>query len=123
MRAQAHGFSAASGKLGALLATLVFGYGTNGGPMAASDIFIISGYFTLAGMVVTVLFVPDVTNVPLIEIDRRWSIDRRAAYGNSLPLPKDFQADGRLETMSPGSKVDNNAERSAAAVDDTLAKV
>jgi MFS family permease len=81
VRAQAHGFSAASGKLGALLATLMFGYGNNGGVMTSDQIFIISGYFVLAGWVCTVLFVPDITNIPLAEIERRWSMDRRAANG------------------------------------------
>jgi hypothetical protein len=78
VRAQAHGFSAASGKLGALLATLMFGYGgpaSNSYVMLASDIFAISGFFCLGGLIVTILFVPDVTNVPLAEIERRWSID------------------------------------------------
>jgi len=83
VRAQAHGFSAASGKVGALLATLIFSYGNNGGKPGADWIFEVSGYFVLAGFVVTVLFVPDITNVPLAEIDRRWSMDRRAAQGET----------------------------------------
>jgi len=83
IRTQAHGISAAAGKFGALLATLVFSYAT---PNNNSLIFEISGYACLAGLVITVLFVPNMTGISLHDIDRRWSMDLKGQTGD---IPKD----------------------------------
>jgi len=83
VRGQAHGISSASGKFGALVATLIFSYGANGGPVSAQIIFIVTGFACLVGVLVTIIFVRDVTGVPLKQIDRRWSVDFAEAYGGS----------------------------------------
>ena len=78
IRSEAHGFCAATGKLGALLASLMFTYGPNFiGSGNVGNIFWACGAFTLAGFVLTVLAVPDVTKENLRELDRRWSVDRK----------------------------------------------
>jgi hypothetical protein len=73
VRSQAHGISAAMGKLGALAATLAFSFGNAGSAVSAQQIFLISGYCCLVGLVLTVLFVPDYTGKPLSEVDRDWN--------------------------------------------------
>ena len=66
IRATAHGFSAAWGKLGALLATVVYNY------IGTQTKFYFVPWFGLAGMVVTYLFLPDTTGLDLKEQERRW---------------------------------------------------
>jgi len=83
VRTQAHGMAASSGKLGALVASLIFSYANSGGAVSSSVIFIVSGFSCLVGALVTIIFVKDVTGVPLMHIDRRWSEDFNAAYGPS----------------------------------------
>ena len=84
VRGQAHGISAASGKFGALVATLIFSYGAPGAkPVGAQIIFIVTGFACLVGVLVTIIFVKDVTGVPLKQIDRRWSVDFAEAYGGA----------------------------------------
>lgn len=75
IRSQAHGICAAMGKLGALMATLIFSFGSNGSAMSAQQIFIISGYCCFAGLILTLVFVPDMTGIPLSTLDRKWSLD------------------------------------------------
>lgn len=70
IRAFAHGVSAAAGKLGALAAGLAFSH------MTKPEIFWISGVCGIAGVIVTVLFVPDVTTLDLIEIDKKWALTK-----------------------------------------------
>eukprot|EP01138_Halocafeteria_seosinensis_P009413 gb/GECG01009619.1/.p1 GENE.gb/GECG01009619.1/~~gb/GECG01009619.1/.p1 ORF type:complete len:548 (+),score=42.29 gb/GECG01009619.1/:1-1644(+) len=66
LRGTAHGISAASGKLGALLAGLVFSY------IEAESLFIVSGICGAIGLVLTLVFVPDTTKLPLQELDSWW---------------------------------------------------
>lgn len=66
IRASAHGFSAAMGKLGALIAAIVSVYTT------VELRFKIWPWFGLAGMIVTYLFLPDTTGLDLKEQERRW---------------------------------------------------
>jgi Sugar (and other) transporter len=66
VRATAHGFSAAWGKLGALLATVVYNY------IDTQQKFYFVPWFGLAGMLVTWLFLPDTTGLDLKEQERRW---------------------------------------------------
>lgn len=71
VRATAHGISAASGKLGALIITIIYAY--------VPDIktrFHLVPWFGLAGMLVTFLFLPDVTALDLREQDRRFEYIR-----------------------------------------------
>jgi hypothetical protein len=70
IRATAHGFSAAVGKLGALFATVLYGY------INTQMRFYIVPWFGLAGMVLTFVFLPDTTGLDLKEQERRWKYIR-----------------------------------------------
>ncbi|GAA5921234.1 hypothetical protein JCM1841_001646 [Sporobolomyces salmonicolor] len=66
VRATAHGFSAACGKLGALLATVLYNYIDN------QTKFWVVTWFGLAGMLVTAIWLPDTTGLDLREQERYW---------------------------------------------------
>lgn len=66
VRASAHGIGAACGKAGALLASILFNY------IGDQTKFYVVPWFGLGGMVLTTLFLPDVTGLDLRELDRRW---------------------------------------------------
>lgn len=66
IRATAHGFSAAVGKLGALTAAVLYNY------IDTQTKFYVVPWFGLAGMIVTLLFLPDTTGLDLKEQERRW---------------------------------------------------
>jgi hypothetical protein len=66
VRATAHGFSAAVGKLGALLASILYNY------IDTQTKFYVVPWFGLAGMVLTMAFLPDTTGLDLKEQERRW---------------------------------------------------
>ncbi len=66
VRALAHGISAAAGKFGALIAGLVFSL------MTTQETFLMSGLCSVAGIVVTALFVADVSTLDLTELDKQW---------------------------------------------------
>jgi MFS family permease len=66
VRASAHGFSAAVGKAGALLAAVIYNY------ISTQAVFYFVPWFGLAGMLLTLLFVPDTTGLDLKEQERRW---------------------------------------------------
>jgi hypothetical protein len=70
IRASAHGFSAACGKVGALVTALLGNYTT------VPQRFFIVPWFGLLGMVVTALFLPDTTGLDLKEQERRWAYIR-----------------------------------------------
>ena len=70
IRATAHGVSAACGKLGALLAAVLYNY------IDTQQKFYIVPWFGLAGMIVTLLFLPDTTGLDLKEQERRWTFIR-----------------------------------------------
>ncbi|TVY68768.1 Inorganic phosphate transporter 1-2 [Lachnellula suecica] len=67
VRASAHGFSAAVGKLGALTAAVLYAY------ITTQQKFYVVPWFGLAGMLVTLLFLPDTTGLDLKEQERRFS--------------------------------------------------
>jgi hypothetical protein len=71
IRATAHGFSAACGKLGALMAAIMYNYVED-----TKERFIIVTWFGLAGALVTWLFLPDTTGLDLKEQERRWTYIR-----------------------------------------------
>ncbi|ORY27623.1 major facilitator superfamily domain-containing protein [Naematelia encephala] len=73
VRATAHGLSAASGKLGALLPAIIYNY------VDSRTRFWIVCWFGFAGWIVTLLFIPDTTGLDLREQDRYWSFVRRGA--------------------------------------------
>jgi hypothetical protein len=72
VRTRAHGLSAACGKLGALTATLLFSLGNGGRPMTPDAIFYVCSGCCLLGLVLTVVFVPDVTELDLKQLDIQW---------------------------------------------------
>ncbi|KAK7182085.1 pi-transporter a-1 [Paraphaeosphaeria sporulosa] len=70
IRATAHGFSAAIGKAGALLASVLYNY------IDTQTKFYVVPWFGLAGALLTWLFLPDTTGLDLKEQERRWSYIR-----------------------------------------------
>ena len=83
VRTRAHGLSAACGKLGALAATLLFSLGNGGRPMTPDTIFYVCSACCLLGLVLTVIFVPDVTELDLKQLDVQWELilkDDLASY-------------------------------------------
>jgi MFS family permease len=70
IRATAHGFAAAVGKAGALLASVLYNY------IDTQTKFYVVPWFGLAGALLTWLFLPDTTGLDLKEQERRWSYIR-----------------------------------------------
>lgn len=70
IRATAHGFSAAVGKLGALTAAILYNY------IDVPTRFLVVPWFGLGGALVTFLFLPDTTGLDLKEQERRWAYIR-----------------------------------------------
>ena len=70
IRATAHGLSAAWGKLGALLASVLYSY------IDTQTKFYVVPWFGLAGFVLTFIFLPDTTGLDLKEQERRWNYIR-----------------------------------------------
>lgn len=70
VRATAHGFSAAVGKLGALTAAVLYNY------IDTQTKFYVVPWFGLAGVVLTLIWLPDTTGLDLKEQERRWAFLR-----------------------------------------------
>lgn len=70
IRATAHGISAAAGKAGALLASVLYNY------IDTQTKFYVVPWFGLAGLVLTLAFLPDTTGLDLKEQERRWEFLR-----------------------------------------------
>ena len=70
IRATAHGFSAACGKLGALTAAVMYNY------ITTQQKFYVVPWFGLAGVLLTLVFLPDTTGLDLKEQERRWQFIR-----------------------------------------------
>lgn len=70
IRATAHGLSAATGKLGALLAAVMYNY------IDTQTKFYVVPWFGMMGMLVTLVFLPDTTGLDLKEQERRWAFIR-----------------------------------------------
>lgn len=70
VRASAHGFSAAWGKMGALTAAILFNY------IGPQTRFVVVPWFGLAGAILTFVFLPDTTGLDLKEQERRWAYIR-----------------------------------------------
>nr|OQO22216.1 hypothetical protein B0A51_10284 [Rachicladosporium sp. CCFEE 5018] len=70
VRATAHGFSAACGKLGALTAAVLYNY------IDVPMRFLVVPWFGLAGAIITLVFMPDTTGLDLKEQERRWAFIR-----------------------------------------------
>ena len=70
IRGSAHGFSAAIGKLGALVPTVAYNY------LSDRNKFWLACWFGLVGFAATIIFLPDTTGLDLREQERRWSFMR-----------------------------------------------
>lgn len=76
IRATAHGFSAAIGKLGALLAAVLYNY------IDTQTKFYVVCWFGLAGALLTWIFLPDTTGLDLKEQERRWNFIKDGRYND-----------------------------------------
>lgn len=74
VRTYVHGTCASMGKFGALTATLIFTYGNGGDPLLPKDTFIVCAVCGILGLILTTVFVPDVTELDLSEMDKRWGM-------------------------------------------------
>lgn len=70
IRATAHGFAAAVGKLGALTAAVLYNY------IDTQTKFYVVPWFGLGGALITLVFLPDTTGLDLKEQERRWAFIR-----------------------------------------------
>jgi len=66
LRTMSHGISAAAGKAGALVAAILFNFVTE------KNLFLISGYCSFVGMVVTWITIPETCTLDLYELDKKW---------------------------------------------------
>jgi len=71
VRTMCHGISASAGKVGALIAAILFHY-VNGGQM-----FFICGYCSLLGALITYITLPETVGLDLNEVDKRWGMIRQ----------------------------------------------
>jgi len=93
IRATAHGFSAACGKLGALTAAILYNYISN------QTKFYVVPWFGLAGVFLTFIFLPDTTGLDLKEQERRWHFiraGRESEYHGVAVHPKHLSLWERL---------------------------
>ena len=67
MRTMCHGISAAAGKSGAIIASVLFHY------VSVRDLFLLSGYASFAAGLITFLTIPETATLDLYEIDRQWA--------------------------------------------------
>jgi nitrate/nitrite transporter NarK len=66
MRTLCHGICAASGKVGALFAAVLFHH------ISDVEMFLISGYASFAACAITFWTLPETTGLDLYELDRKW---------------------------------------------------
>jgi len=112
VRATAHGFSAAWGKMGALLASVLYNY------IDTQTKFYVVPWFGLAGMVLTFFFLPDTTGLDLKEQERRWKYireGRQADYHGVAVHPKHLSLWERMR--GTGRWYDPEADFKAKVVD------
>ena len=77
-RTYCHGVCAASGKVGALLAAVVFHFVGSGGAV----LFYLCGGAGILGALVTHVFVPETAGLDLLELDLQWNFLRRGEGGD-----------------------------------------
>eukprot|EP00956_Cyclotella_meneghiniana_P016193 scaffold25473_cov53-Cyclotella_meneghiniana.AAC.3 len=66
MRTMCHGISASSGKLGALIASVLFNF------ISEKQLFLCSGYASFIACCITFITIPETTTLDLYEIDKQW---------------------------------------------------
>ena len=85
MRTMCHGICAASGKIGALAAAVLFNW------ISDVDMFLVSGYASFAALIVTFWAIPETLGLDLYELDRKWRMildGRKADYVGAANDPK-----------------------------------
>ena len=103
IRATAHGFSAACGKLGALTAAVLYSY------INTQQRFYVVPWFGLAGVLLTVFFLPDTTGLDLKEQERRWAYiraGREHEYHGVAVHPKHLSLWERMRGISKSYNAD-----------------
>jgi hypothetical protein len=63
-----HGISAATGKLGALVAAILFNY------LSESGMFLISGYCSFLALAITCITIPETGTLDLHQLDMKWRL-------------------------------------------------
>jgi MFS family permease len=71
-RTYCHGICAASGKAGALIAAILFHFIPRD-----ADLFLLCGYTSFAGYIVTYYFIPETSGLDLMEVDKKWHMIRQ----------------------------------------------
>ena len=107
VRTSCHGMAAAAGKAGALLAAIFF-------PLLHSDLdlFLLSGYASLAASAVTFYTIPETTGLDLLELDRKWRLilaGRRLDYQGAANHPRFlswYERHKRFLSQSPQQTAD-----------------
>jgi len=67
VRTFGHSISSSLGKTGALIAAIVFDYVDY-----VPSLYYVSGLCGLLGLILTLIFIPDITTLPLVENDLYW---------------------------------------------------
>jgi hypothetical protein len=86
-RTMCHGIAAASGKLGALCATLLFQQSS----LSSEMLFLYSGYASFLACLVTFWTLPETSTLDLLEVDRKWHLilqGRKGDYKGDANLPQ-----------------------------------
>ncbi|KAL7486255.1 hypothetical protein ACHAW6_011839 [Cyclotella cf. meneghiniana] len=68
MRTMCHGISASAGKLGALIASILFNF------ISEKHLFLFSGYASFIACCITFITIPETTTLDLYEIDKQWRL-------------------------------------------------
>lgn len=85
MRTMCHGISASAGKLGALIASILFNF------ISEKQLFLFSGYASFIACCITFMTIPESTSLDLYEIDKQWRMildGRKFDYEGPATNPK-----------------------------------
>jgi MFS family permease len=85
MRTMCHGISASAGKLGALIASILFNF------ISEKQLFLFSGYASFIACCITFITIPETTTLDLYEIDKQWRMilnDKKFEYEGPANDPK-----------------------------------
>ena len=85
MRTMCHGISASAGKLGALIASILFNF------ISEKQLFLFSGYASFLACCITFITIPETTTLDLYEIDKQWRMivdNKKFDYEGSATDPK-----------------------------------
>jgi hypothetical protein len=85
IRTMCHGISASAGKLGALIASILFNF------ISEKQLFLFSGYASFIACCITFITIPETTTLDLYEIDKQWRMilnDKKFEYEGPANDPK-----------------------------------